>query len=316
MIKGIRKKVSIIGAGNVGSTLAYTLMLSGLCEELVLIDRNPTKAHGELLDISHGMPFGTPMHLVSGTYSDIEGSDVVVITAGVSIKQGQTRLDIVNTNTEIFKDILKQAEKYIGNAIFVIVSNPVDIMTYITLKLTGLPSGRVLGSGTVLDTARFRTIIGERLGTDPRNVHGYILGEHGDSEVAAWSSTKIAGLSLESFCEEISYDCKNLSREQIAQEVKSVGYEIFSAKGSTQYGVALSTKRIIESILKDEDSVLTVSSLLNQKYGLSDVCLSVPAIVNRKGVDRVLSLPLSHEELDQLHSSAKILQNIIAGINL
>lgn len=310
------KKITVIGAGFVGSTTAYTLMISGLVSELVLIDVNKEKAEGEIMDLSHGMPFVRPVRMYHGEYSDCAGSDIIIITAGANQKPGETRIDLVHKNTAIFKSIINEIKKYNTDCILLVVTNPVDVLTYVTLKISGFPKEKVIGSGTVLDTARFRFLLGEHVGIDTRNVHAYIIGEHGDSEVAAWSLTNIAGIPMNRYCD----DCRRcngmLSKYDIYNEVKNAAYEIIKRKGATYYAVALAVRRIVEAIVRDENSILTVSSLMEGYYGLNDVCLSLPAVVNRTGISRVLDVPLDTKETESFIDSGNKLRDIIKTIEL
>lgn len=310
------QKVSIIGAGFVGSTTAYTLMLSGIFSEMVIIDLNKNKANGEVMDLNHGLPFAKPVKIYHGTYKDIQDSDIIIISAGANQKEGETRLDLVQKNTEIFKGIVSEITKYTTSekTLLLVVTNPVDILTYVTTKLSGWPSEKVIGSGTVLDTARFRYLIGEHVGVDTRNVHGYILGEHGDTELPAWSLTTIAGMPMDEYCKACSSCQEGRSRTEIFENVKNAAYEIIRLKGATYYAVALAVQRIVEAIMRDEHSILTVSSLLNGQYGLSDVCLSVPSVIDRNGVNRILEVPLSDEEKKLLHKSGETLKKVISQI--
>lgn len=312
------QKVSIIGAGFVGSTTAYTLMLSGIFSEMVIIDLNKNKASGEVMDLNHGLPFTKPVRIYQGDYKDIQDSDIIIISAGANQKEGETRLDLVQKNTEIFKSIVSEIIRYTtpDKTLLLVVTNPVDILTYVTAKISGWPSEKVIGSGTVLDTARFRYLIGEHVGVDNRNVHGYILGEHGDTELPAWSLTTIAGMPMDEYCRTCSSCQEGRSRLEIFENVKNAAYEIIKLKGATYYAVALAVKRIVEAIMRDEHSILTVSSLLNGQYGLSDVCLSVPSVVDRNGVNRILEVPLSDEEKKLLHKSADTLKKVISQITL
>lgn len=312
------RKVTVVGAGFVGSTTAYTLMLSGLFSELVLIDINTTKAKGEAMDLNHGLPFAKPVKIYQGTYADSKDSDLIIITAGANQKAGETRIDLVHKNTAVFKSILSEITKYNSpdNTLLLVVTNPVDILTYVTWKLSGFPINRVLGSGTVLDTARFRYLIGEHAEVDPRNVHGYILGEHGDTELPAWSLTSIAGMPMDVYCSKCNKckDCNNL--DKIFNEVKNSAYEIINAKGATYFAVALSVQRIAEAIMRDEHSILTVSSILQGQYGISDVAISVPTVVDRNGVNRILEVPLTENEQKLLHDSARTLKDIVRELKM
>jgi L-lactate dehydrogenase len=312
-----RSKVAIVGAGNVGSTFAFSLMIKAVAREIVLIDRDRRRAEGECMDLNHGASFVQPVNIYSAGFEGCEGTDVVVITAGAKQKPGQSRIALVQANAEIFKDIIPKIAKYAKDAILLVVSNPVDILTYITLKISGLPSNKVIGSGTVLDSSRFRYLIGEHCHLDPRNVHAYIIGEHGDTELPVWSHANIGGMVLAKYCPVCDGHCdykKELGA--IFEQVKNAGYKIIEAKGATYYAVGLAMVRIVESILRDENSVLPVSTLINDYYGIEDVCLSTPCIVNRNGVERVLRFELSGLEQEQLRHSAKTLKEIIRSIKL
>jgi len=308
------KKVTVIGAGFVGSTTAYTLMLSGLVSELVLIDLNTEKAQGEVMDLNHGMPFVRPVRIYRGEYSDCAGSDIVIISAGVNQKPGETRLDLVHKNTSIFKSIVGEVIKHISECILLVVTNPVDILTYVTYKISGFPKNKVIGSGTVLDTARFRYLLGDHAGIDTRNIHAYIIGEHGDTEVATWSLANIAGISMDDYCEKCHRCKERISREKIYEEVKNAAYEIINKKGATYYAVALAVRRIVEAIVRNENSILTVSSLLDGQFGLNDICLSLPSIVNRNGVERILDVPLNQVEKELLLKSGNSIKEIIGKL--
>jgi len=312
----IIKKVTVIGAGFVGSTTAYTLMISGLLSEIVLIDVNKEKADGEVMDMNHGMPFVRPVKIYNGDYSDCKDSDIVIITAGANQKEGETRIDLVKKNTEIFKDIVGKVIKYNKDCILLVVTNPVDILTYVTYKISGFPKNKVIGSGTVLDTARFRYLLGDNTGIDPRNVHAYILGEHGDTEVATWSLANIAGIPMDKYCDDC-HGCKDrLSRKMIYENVKNAAYDIIKKKGATYYAVALAVRRIVECIVRDENSILTVSSMLEGQYGIDDVCLSVPTVVNKNGIERVLNVDLNDKENELLINSSKALKDVIKTLDL
>jgi len=307
-------KVSVIGAGYVGSTTAYTIMLSGLVSELVLVDISREKADGEVMDLNHGLPFTRPVKIYSGDYSDTKNPDIIIITAGANQRPGESRIDLVGRNAKIFEDILAIILKYNNDSILLVVTNPVDILTYLTYKFSGFPKERVIGSGTVLDTARFRYLLAEHTNIDPRNVHAYIIGEHGDSEVPAWSVANIAGISMNDYCE-ICKSCDTVMvKNEIVNKVRNAAYEIINRKGATYYAVALAVKRIVEAILRDENSILTVSSFLENDYGLKDVCLSVPSIVNRNGIERILELPLDSKEKELLNDSSKKIKEVIESI--
>jgi L-lactate dehydrogenase len=310
------KKVTVVGAGFVGSTTAYTLLLSGLVSELVLIDVNKEKAEGEVMDMNHGMPFVRPVRIYSGDYSDSAGSDIVVITAGANQKPGESRIDLLNRNTAIFRNIVSEITKYNSDCILLIVTNPVDILTYVTYKLSGFPKNRVIGSGTVLDTARFRYLLGEHTGIDTRNVHAYIIGEHGDTEVPTWSLANIAGIPIDSYCEKCNLCDNGEVRYGIYNNVKNAAYQIIEKKGATYHAVALAVRRIVEAILRNENSVLTVSSLLEGQYELSDVCLSLPSLVNSNGIERIMDIPINENEKELLSKSGKSLKEILSKLTI
>lgn len=304
-------KVSIIGAGFVGSTTAYALMMEGLASEIVIVDINKDKALAESMDLSHGASFVKPVEVKAGDYSDTSDSDIVIITAGVGPKPGETRLDIINKNLSVFKSIVPEVVKYSPNSILLVVSNPVDVLTYITYKLSGFPASRVIGSGTVLDTSRFRYMLGKHFEIDARNIHTYIMGEHGDSEIAAWSITSIAGMSVDQYCSKVCRDCEGEFKYNIAEDVKNAAYEILNKKGYTNYAVALAIRRIVEAILRDEDAILTVSSLLNGEYGIEGIYMGIPTVVGASGSKKKLEVPLDDRELKELKSSASVLKEYL-----
>ncbi|WP_178019267.1 L-lactate dehydrogenase [uncultured Paenibacillus sp.] len=300
-------RVVIIGTGAVGATTAYTLLLRERISELVLIDANKEKALGEALDMNHGLPFTGGVKLWAGDYSDCADADVIVIAAGASQRPGETRIDLLKRNAGIFDSIIQNIVKYNDHGIILVATNPVDILSYVTLKKSGFPSNRVIGSGTLLDSARFRYLIGQNKKINPRSIHAHIIGEHGDSELPLWSLANVAGIGLE-FSEE--------DREEIFNSTKNAAYEIINAKGATSYAIALALDRIIVSILQNEASVLNVSTLLTDYNGVSDVYLGVPSIVDRTGVREVLDLKLSNEELTQFHASANKLKAEISNLDL
>lgn len=314
-MNNVVKKVAVIGAGQVGATTAYTLMISGLVSDLALIDINEKKASGEALDLSHGMALCPPTDVIYGDYSACAGADIVIITAGANQKPGETRIDLTRKNVKVFESIVPQVAKYAPNAILLVVTNPVDVLTHVTIKLSGFPASRVIGSGTVLDTSRLRYLLAKHTLIDPRNIHTYVVGEHGDSELPLWSLTRIAGMRLDPYCESCGGCGGNLSqiaRDAFDDQVRNVAYTIIEKKGATYYAVALAVRRIVEAILRDERSILTVSSLLTGQYGLEGVCLSLPCIVGAQGVDRVLPVALDAEETRLLRRSAEIIAKIIS----
>lgn len=311
------RKIAIIGCGFVGSACAFALMQSGLFSEMVLIDSNEERAEGEALDISHGLPFSKPMQIYSGTYDDITDAGIIAITAGAGQKPGESRLELVHKNVEIFKSIIPEISKRNYKGILLIVSNPVDIMTYTALTLSGLPSNQVFGSGTVLDTARLKYLLGEHLGVDARSVHAFILGEHGDSEIAAFSSANVSGIELKKFCD---FACKTDKHEEamkeIAEDVKLSAYEIIKKKGATYYGIAMSVRRICEAIILDQKSILPISCLQSGKNGIENVVLSMPMIVGKHGAERSVEISLSEEERQAIKNSADMLKGIIKTLDL
>lgn len=308
------RKAAVIGCGFVGSATAFTLMQSRLFSELVLLDVNMEKADGEAKDIAHGIPFAGQMKIYAGTYDDAADAAIIIITAGANQKPGETRLDLVQKNMEIYQSIIPEIVKRDFGGILLIVSNPVDILTYVALKLSGLPENRVLGSGTVLDTARLKYALGEHLGVDSRSVHSFIIGEHGDSEIAAWSSTNVSGIPLNDFCEMRGHFNHDAAMDAIAEKVKNSAYEIISKKQATYYGIAMSVKRICECIVRNERSILPVSAMMHGEYGIEDITLSMPAIVGIGGVETHVPIALSEEEAEKLVESAKKLKEVAKGL--
>lgn len=307
-------KVSIIGAGFVGSTTAYALMMEGLASEIVIVDINKEKAVGEVMDLAHGIPFVKPVDILAGDYKDTKDSDIVIITAGAGPKPGETRLDLIDKNYKIFKSMVPEIVKYSPNSILLVVSNPVDILTYVTYKLSGFPPERVIGSGTVLDSSRFRYLLSKHFNVDVRNVHSYILGEHGDSEIAAWSLTNIAGIDVDNYCKCICKNCDGNFKMGILDQVRNAAYEILDRKGYTSYAVALAVVRIVEAILRDENSILTVSTLLKGEYGIEDVYMGVPTVVGDTGAKRILEVNLNEEEKRNLKESSAVLKESLTEI--
>lgn len=307
-------KIVLVGSGMVGSTFAYTVLLRGLAHELVIIDVNRAKAEGDALDLNHGLMLAKPMKIYAGDYADCKGADIIVITAGAAQKPGETRIDLMNRNVAIFDAIIKQVTKHNTDGIMLIATNPVDILTQVALKLSGWPAQRVIGSGTLLDSSRFRYLIAEKLRLDPRSVHGYIIGEHGDTEVPVWSGLNVAGL-LPDECEETHRWClDDAGKEMIYEETRTAAYKIIERKGSTYYAIALALARICEAILRDQHSVLAVSSYLESYHGVSGICLGVPTVVGRNGVEAVMEIPLSAKEAEQFRASAAKLQQFLSEI--
>lgn len=309
-------KVAMIGCGFVGSASAFALMQSQLFSEMVLIDANHDKAEGEAMDISHGIPFAGQMKIYAGDYADLADASIAVITAGAGQKPGETRLDLIHKNVGIFKSIIPQIVESGFHGIMLIVANPVDILTYVAAKLSGFPEERVIGSGTTLDTARLKYELGQHLGVDPRHAHAYVIGEHGDSEIVAWSSANVSGVPINQFCEMRGHFEHDASMERIAEEVKMGAYKIIEKKRATYYGIALSVKRICSCIARNEHAILPISSIMHGQYGIEDVAISMPAIVGAAGKETNIPIELSADEVAKLHKSANILKEIISGLDL
>lgn len=310
------RKIAIIGCGFVGSASAFALMQSKMFSEIVLIDADKDKAEGEAMDISHGIPFVGNMKIYSGDYDDIVDASIIVITAGAGQKPGETRLDLVHRNVGIFKSIIPEIAKRNCRGILLVVANPVDILTYTALKLSGFEENRVIGSGTVLDTARLKYQLGEHLSVDSQSVHAYIIGEHGDSEIAVWSSANVSGIALDDFCEMRGHYNHDKSQENIAEKVKNSAYEIIAKKRATYYGVAMAVKRICEAIIRDEKSILPISSMMHGEFGIDDVVLSMPSIVGANGLETKVPISLSDEEKVNLKKSADTLRSILDDCNI
>lgn len=309
-----RGKIVIVGSGNVGATCAYTIMLGGVFSEIVIIDVNKNKAEGDAMDIAHGVSLVKPVRVVSGDYSDCCDADIVVITAGVAQKPGETRIDLLKRNTVVFKNIISSIMRYApSDVILLTVTNPVDILTYITYKISGLPKNQVIGSGTVLDTSRLKYMLSKHTGVDARNCHTYIIGEHGDSEVAAWSVTNIAGMSMSEYAQ-FTGKCTKTDLDEMYTRVKNAAYEIIEKKGATYYAIAVAVDRITECIAHDENSILTVSSIFDGQYGIKDVALSVPTKVGGGGIEQIFEVSFSDKELQSLKNSADTLSSLIKQI--
>lgn len=305
------RKVAMIGCGFVGSASAFALMQSGMFSEMVLIDADRDKAEGEAMDISHGVPFAGNMKIYAGNYDDIVDAFIIIISAGAGQKPGETRLDLVNKNVAIFKSIIPEIVKRNYEGILLVVANPVDILTQIAIKLSGFSENRVIGSGTVLDSARLRYKLGEHLAVDSRSVHAFIVGEHGDSEVAVFSSANVSGVKLDDFCEMRGHYRHKESTETIAKQVKNCAYEIIEKKQATYYGIAMAIKRICEAIVKDEKSILPVSHMIHDICGINNVVLSMPAIVGKNGLESEVPIELNGEEALKLKQSADSLSEIL-----
>lgn len=300
-------RVVVIGTGAVGATTAYTLLLRNRMSELVFIDANKDRALGEALDMNHGLPFVGGVKLWAGDYSDCKDADIIIIAAGSNQRPGETRIDLLNRNAAIFDDIIKNITQYNNHGILLVATNPVDILTYVSWKKSGWPANRVIGSGTLLDSARFRYLIGKHKEIDPRSIHAHIIGEHGDSELPVWSLANVAGANI---------DFEQAERDEIFNSTKNAAYEIINAKGSTSYAIALALDRIVAAILQNEHAVLNVSSLLDNYHGISDVYLGVPSIVGREGIREKLQVPLNPQEEELLRASAQKLKDQIAQLDI
>ena len=316
MMQDDKRKVTIIGAGFVGATTAYALMTSGIATEICIYDINMDKALGEVMDLVHGTSFVKPVNIYAGGLDETKDSDIVIITAGAGQKEGETRLDLIGKNHQIFKGFIPEIVKYNPNAILLVVSNPADVLAYITYKLSGFPKERVIGSGTVLDTSRLKYVLGKYCKMNNNNVHAYVIGEHGDSEVVAWSNARIGSLTFEEYAKQFDLEWDEKVKEVIAEDVKNAAYEIINRKKATYFAIGLSVTRIVEAIFRDENVILTVSSLFEGQYGIDDMYLAIPTLINRNGAVKVLDIPLNKEEESKLVNSAKILKKHLNECNI
>ena len=310
------RKAAIVGCGFVGSSIAFRLVQQGLFSELVLIDANRSKAEGEAMDLSHGLPYAASMDIYAGDYDDAADCGLMIVTAGANQKPGETRLDLIGKNVAILRSIIPEIRRRHFEGVLLVVSNPVDVLTYAAWRMSGLPAGRVIGSGTVLDTARLKYLLGQHLQVDSRNVHAVIIGEHGDSELAVWSGANVSGIDLNHFCELRGHYNHADSMRRIYEGVRDSAYQIIARKGATYYGIAMAVGRIAECIVLDQESVLPVSVVLEGQYGLDGLCLSIPSIVGKNGLEKILEIPLSLEEEAALHTSAAQLKSVIAQLEL
>jgi L-lactate dehydrogenase len=309
-------RVAIVGMGHVGSTFAYALLLSGLAEEIVLINRTRERAEAEAMDLNHAVPFAHATEIWAGDYEDCAGADITVLTAGAAQEPGETRLDLMKKNTAIFKKIVPRVMEHNPDSLLLITTNPVDILTYVAWKISGLPPRRVIGSGTVLDTSRFKYMIGQHYGVDPQSVQAYIIGEHGDSEVPVWSLADVAGMSLPSFCRMQGCLHDQSTMDEIFQSTRDAAYRIIERKGATYYAIATGLVHLVKAILRDQSTVFSVSSLIEDYYGINDVCFSLPSVLNRRGIAHVLHLELSSAELEALRHSAGLLKDHLSQLDL
>lgn len=310
------QKAAVIGCGFVGSTIAYTLMQKGTFSELVLIDADRAKEEGEAMDISHGLPFAHAMDISAGTYENIADAAVIIITAGANQKPGETRLDLVQKNSRIMKSIIGEIKRVKCEGILLIVSNPVDILTEVALRESGFPKERVIGSGTVLDTARLKYLISEKLDVDSRNVHAFIAGEHGDSELAVWSCANVYGIAIDDFARMRGFSDFSTEKNEIYHAVRDSAYEIIERKGATYYGIGMAAAKIAEAIVRDSHTVAPVSVSLNGEYGLSGLCLSIPTVIGGQGAEQILEINLSDGEKEKLRKSASELKEVLSQIEL
>ena len=309
-------KIAIVGAGRVGSTFAFSLAQSGLAREIVLIDAQRERAEGEAMDIAHAMPFFSPVTVRPGALADAAGAAVSVIAAGAAQREGESRPALLRRNADVLRSVVPELVRANPQGLLLLATNPVDALTLVALQLSDLPPTRVFGSGTVLDTARLRAELSAHYGVDARNVHAYVLGEHGESELVAWSTASLANVQLHRYCDLTAMSCTTADMDAIAGSVRDAAYEIIRRKGATNFAIAAALTRIVEAVVRDEGSVLTVSTLVDGHYGIRDVCLSLPAIVDRTGVRRVLAIPLAGEELERLRASAAAVRATLTGIGL
>ncbi len=308
------KKIAVLGAGNVGATCAYTFAVAGTCSDIVLIDINKEKAKGEAMDIRQGVSFSHNIEVFDGTYDDAEGADIVVVTLGLARKPGQTRIDLAQANVNIIKDVVPKVAKAAPDAIYIVVSNPVDIITYAILKCTDLKPSQVIGSGTALDTSRLRSSVADHLDISPNSVHGYVFGEHGDTSMIPWSLTNVAGSPMEEYCAEQEH--AELDEDEIIEEVRRAGSEVIKRKGATFYAIASTINKLCDDVLRDSNNIRTVSFLMTGKYGISDVCLSLPAVIGGKGIIKEIFPNMTEPEVAKLRASADALKEVINSLNL
>jgi L-lactate dehydrogenase len=309
-------RIAIVGAGNVGATFAYSLVLSGLASEIVLIDADKARAEGQAMDLEHAVQFNKPVRVWAGDYADCKGALVTMVSAGAGQRPGETRLDLLKRNVEVFREVIGQIAMRNPEGIILVATNPVDVLSYAAYKISGLSRRRVFGSGTILDTARFRTLLANHFEVDARSLHAYIIGEHGDSEVPVWSLANIGGVRLTDLGGEGWKRFETEAMDDIFRRTRDAAYHIIERKGATYYAVASGLLRIVEAIVRDQSTVLSTSSLLTGQYGLADVCLSLPSVINRRGVARVLELDLDAKERERLAHSAAVLSANIQALAL
>lgn len=308
-------KITVLGTGSVGATIAYTLALEGLCSEILLVDIDEKKAEGEAMDIRQGKAFCPETDIRSGKAEDAEGSDIVIVTVGIARKPGQTRIDLAKTNVGIINSVMPDLAKAAPDAVYIIVSNPVDILTYAAVKASGIDPHRIIGSGTMLDSSRLRTCLASYINVSAQNVHGYVLGEHGDTAVIPWSLISIAGMPIDDFCR-VSEQGVEIKREEIEDEVRTAGAKVISMKGATYYAIAMSVKQLCEGIIRDSGAIATVSCLTEGRYGTKDVCLSLPYVIGAGGIKRAFCLVLLPEEQEKLVKSSEALRSVIDQLSI
>jgi L-lactate dehydrogenase len=309
-------RIAIVGVGQVGSTFAYTLLMSGIASEIVLVDVDHERAVGEAMDLNHAAPFAHPTDITVGDYADCAEATLTVIAAGAAQQSGETRLELVGRNAEIFEQIIPAIDRHDPRGILLIATNPVDPMTYLSQKLSSLPPSRIIGSGTVLDTARFRHLLGEHFDVDPRNVHAHIIGEHGDSEVPLWSLANIAGMRLAEFCETHGVEYDQETMDELFDRTRNAAYEIIDRKGATHFAIAAGLLSIVRAVVRNQHTVLTVSTMLDGDYGVDDVCVSLPCVVGRRGLERRLNVELADSELEDFRQSARIVKESMRELDL
>ncbi|MPM35227.1 L-lactate dehydrogenase [bioreactor metagenome] len=314
MLQG-KSKIAIIGAGYVGAAIAYNVAINRTASEIVLIDVNNDKAMGEALDINHGLCHLGQMNIHAGDYSECANCDAIVMTAGLNRKPGETRLDLATKNIPVAKSITENIMKYYNHGVIIVVANPADVLTYLIQKWSGLPANKVFGTGTALDSARFRFYLAQRLNVDIQNVHGYIIGEHGDSQVPVWSATQIAGQSVDIYCKSMGIPLSDAEKLDIVTKTKNGGAEVIRLKGATYFAIAGIVENIIEAVVKDKNSIKTVASVLDGQYGIHDVALSLPSVINQRGVDGIIQYSLTPQEEEALINSAKTLRAFIAQLS-
>ena len=315
----MRKKISILGAGNVGATIAYTLAVDGMASEIVIVDINKDKARGEALDIHQGTPLCPPVDIHDGDIDAVADSNIVIVTVGAARKPGQSRIDLAQGNVNIIKSLMPQVVRIAPDAVYVVVSNPVDVLTYALIRSTGLPPSQVMGTGTMLDSSRLRAKLAKHVGLNPQNIHAYVFGEHGDSSLIPWSLTTIAGMPMANYCTHICERHNRCGKEElrdIEEDVRTSGARVIGLKGATLYAIALAVRHICHGILRDTHAVMTVSGLLEGQYGLSDVCLSLPHIIGHQGIEGTLTPPLAEDELQKLYKSADVLRGVLSSLDI